>query len=595
MEQLESLLQQSLAQLLQDTSIDSSSIPLALTIAPEHVQADFSSTLPLRLSKLLHRPPLEIAQDLQSIYNSIKSNSSPDISIAPPGFLNFISPDEYWLQQLHLISSEDSETFRKNISSDEYNHQIFLVEFSDPNPFKVLHVGHLYTSIVGDSIARLLESKSADVKRLNFGGDVGLHVAKNLYELRKHQDEITQLEAASAPLDEKAALMAKCYVAGTRAYEDDNQAHQDITALNRLIYKISSLTESHDYAANPLEDPAFSASEVKTLAELYWWGRKTSYAYFKQFYARIGLSFDRFYPESSVAELGKNTVLAHTPAVYTKSDGAIIFRGEDYGLHTRVFINQAGLPTYEAKDVGLLFQKDHDYHFDHSIVITDSEQKEYMRVVMKSIEQYAPDLIQKSTHLTHGMVKLPGSVKMSSRKGNFLKAIDVLDLIRQTLKSEYHSEDETIVLGAIKYAFLKSRLGGNLELDVKESVSMTGTSGPYLQYSAVRAKKILEKSHSTSVASISASPASPLTSYEKTLIKQLSTYPEILDSATKDFAPHKLATFLYESAQEFSRFYEHSPVIGSDSEAFRIQIVRAFFNVMSHGLELLGISIPNQM
>ena len=208
---------------------------------------------------------------------------------------------------------------------------------------------------------------------------------------------------------------------------------------------------------------------------------------------------------------------------------------------------------------------------------------------MKSVEQYAPDLIKKSTHLTHGMVKLPGAVKMSSRKGNFLRAADILQMVKDTLKSEYNSTDEKIALGAIKYSFLKSKLGGDIELDIKESVSMTGNSGPYLQYSAVRAKKILEKSTEKENNSTS------LNLHEKTLIKKLVNYKAVLAEATNDFAPHKLATYLYDTAQEFSRFYENCPVQGSENEAFRLTIVETYLKIITHGLNLLGIEIPERM
>lgn len=538
-------------------------IALELTLAPENTGADFSTNLAMRLAKTLHKSPLEIANDIK---NELE-NPDFEIEVATPGFLNFTMKPEFWKNTLENLAG-------KTFTSNDYQDQVVLTEFSDPNPFKVLHVGHLYTSIVGDSISKLFENAGGNVKRLNFGGDVGLHVAKNLYIL-KDQD-LTNYQDATP--DKKAELLGKCYVEGTRAYEDDEIAKQEITALNTLIYEICASGPEKSY-----DDP-YSAK----IASLYWWGREASYAYFAEFYRNIGLVFDKFYPESSVANLGKETVLKNTPTTYEESDGAIIFKGEKFGLHTRVFINKEGLPTYEAKDVGLIFQKNADYHFDKSVVITGDEQKEYMRVVMKSIEQYAPELIEKSVHLTHGMVKLPGAVKMSSRKGNFIKAIDVLNMIKETLKTEYNSDDEKIALGAIKYAFLKSKLGGDIELDIKESVNVTGNSGPYLQYSAVRAKKILDKSSGGGT-------SDELNSTEINLIKKLSSYESVLAESTKDLAPHKLATYLYETAQEFSRFYENCPVAGSENEVERIKIVKTYLKIITHGLNILGIEIPERM
>ena len=543
-----------------------------ITPSPENIDADYSSNIALKLAKDLHKAPMEIA-------NEIASKISAKVSA--PGFLNFTLPDEYLAAQIKNLSTN----FRENISSDEYSGKTVICEFSDPNPFKVLHVGHLYTSIIGDSISRLFEYSGAKVIRANFGGDVGLHVAKTLYILEQ-----------KSPADFTIEDIAKCYVEGTAAYKDSEDAHARITELNKEIYQINS-ENLHD----------------TTLAELYWKGRELSYDYFKDFYAQIGVHFDKFYPESTVAGLGLEKVKTELKkGVYEISDGAVIFNGEKFGLHTRVFINKEGVPTYETKDVGLIFTKWQDYHFDKSVVITGSEQLDYMKVVLKSVEQYAPDLVEKTTHLTHGLVKLPGNVKMSSRKGNFLKAVDVLNMVRDELQSEYNSTDSTVALAATKYAFLKYKMGGHIIFDPKESVKMTGNSGPYLLYACVRAKKILAsvndgfEEHISQRGKYGATEAhndgsegafrkSIFTDVERDLAKKILEYKGTLKEAVAEMAPHKVASYLYELAQEFSRFYEHCPVAGSDREAERTELVKVYLDTMSHGLNILGINIPEEM
>ncbi|MBR3248512.1 arginine--tRNA ligase [Candidatus Saccharibacteria bacterium] len=521
-----------------------------ITPSPANIAADYSTNAPLKLAKELHKPPIEIAEELSAQLEAFAS---------APGFLNFILPDEYLNEQIAKLNND----FEKNISSDEYKGKTVICEFSDPNPFKVLHVGHLYTSVVGDAISRLYEYASAKVIRANFGGDVGLHVAKTMYILgRKDPDTLTIED------------IAQCYVEGTAAYEDDKKAHEEITKLNKEIYKINA-ADIHG----------------TKIADLYWRGRELSYDYFKAFYASIGLKFDKFYPESTVAALGLKTVKEQLEnGVYQMSDGAVIFDGEKFGLHTRVFINREGVPTYETKDVGLIFTKWQDYHFDKSIVITGSEQLEYMKVVLKSIEQYAPELVERTAHLTHGLVKLPGNVKMSSRKGNFLKAVDVLDMVKAELKEQYNSTDETVSLAATKYAFLKYKMGGNIIFDPKESVKMTGNSGPYLLYSAVRAKKILSK-----IKNNQGIKNYTYNNYEKLLSKKIIEYKSILSEAVTEMAPHKLANYLYELAQEFSRFYEHCPVAGSPEESERKKLVQVYLDVITHGLKILNIGIPEEM
>ena len=600
-----------------------------LTPSPDNIPADYSTNAPLKLAKELHKNPMEIAEELSEAFARVADNAfSKDISrfsssetyipdgaekaarradfpgrpayesttvgaeqtesklsvsrrrpvddrkvedekvrpgksmsdrtrakVTPPGFLNFILSDDYLNSFIN--------NFDGNFSSDAYKDKTVICEFSDPNPFKVLHVGHLYTSIVGDSIGRLFEYAGAKVIRANFGGDVGLHVAKTMYVLKnKPIDELTIED------------IAKCYVEGTALYDTDEKAKEEITELNKEIYRINA-EDLHD----------------SNLAKLYWKGRELSYEYFKDFYKKIGVEFDKYYPESTVADLGLKKVKEQLEkGVYEMSDGAVIFNGEKYGLHTRVFINQQGVPTYESKDVGLIFQKYEDYHFDKSVVITGNEQKDYMAVVLKSIEQYAPDLVAKTTHLTHGLVKLPGNVKMSSRKGNFLKAVDVIDMVKTALKEEYDSTDEAISLSATKYAFLKYKMGGDIIFDPKESVKMTGNSGPYLLYSCVRAKKILSNHQTDNMINNYI-----YNIYEKNLIKKIIEYKEILNESVKELAPHKLANYLYELAQCFSRFYENCAVIGSAEESERMIIVKVYSDTMTHGLKILGISIPEEM
>ena len=554
MEQLQDKLKNVIKELF-----DVESAPV-VTVAPEGMKlangekVDYASNVAMTLTRELKKNPREIA--------TLIAEKMPEFAaeVAGPGFLNFKLSDAYFLAKMQDFATD----FDKNISCDEYSGKTVICEFSDPNPFKVLHVGHLYTSIVGDAISRLFEYAGAKVIRANFGGDVGLHVGKTIWALEKSGMEDFTIEDVAAK-----------YVEGTRAYDDDETAHAEITALNKEIYEINknNLHDSH-------------------VAEIYWKGREMSYEYFKDFYARIGLKFDKFYPESTVAQLGLETVKKQLEAgVYEMSDGAVVFHGENYKLHTRVFINKEGVPTYEAKDVGLIFTKWNDWHFDKSVVITANEQLDYMKVVLKSIEQYAPDLVAKTSHLTHGIVKLPGSVKMSSRKGNFLRAIDVLDIVSEELKEGYNSEDFTVALGAVKYAFLKYRMGGDIIFDPKESVKMTGNSGPYLQYSCVRAKKILEKV-SGEAANIEGYVANE---HEKALMKKIIEYKDVLASAVAEMAPQKVANYLYELAQEFSRFYENCSVAGSEFESVRAMFVKVYLATMTHGLGLLGINIPEEM
>ncbi len=582
-----------------------------LTAAPEETGSDYASNVAMKLAKVAHKAPMMIAEEIKTELGKVSEGYT--IEVAAPGFLNFTLDEESFAKQV----AEYAEAV--NISSDEYSGKTVVTEFSDPNPFKVLHVGHFYTSVVGDAISRLLELAGAKVVRANFGGDVGLHVGKTIWAL---------LQSNYSSDDITIEKIGQCYVAGTKAYEEDETAKDEITRLNKVVYALADLGEERSLERLEIEmvaeDFGISTAEAMRIAELYWRGRELSYQYFADFYARIGLKFDKYYPESTVAGRGLTEVKAHIGTTYEESDGAVVYRGEKVGLHTRVFINREGVPTYEAKDVGLIFTKWDDWHFDESVVITGNEQTDYMKVVLASVQEYAPELVEHTQHLTHGMVKLPGNVKMSSRKGNFLKAVDVIDMIEHELaetsseeaRSRYSSlqgraanlsresglsseepqptsVDTKIILAAIKYAFLRYRMGGDIVFDPKESVSVSGNSGVYLLYSVVRAKKILQKLKNEEVNKKIVQEDE--LQYERKLNKKIVQYAEVIRGAVQEKAPYKLCNYLYELAQEFSRFYEHVPVAGSVRVSERKVMVQAYLNVMVHGLGLLGIEVPEAM
>lgn len=564
---------------------------VVVTVAPEDTGADFASNVAMQLAKLVHKAPVAIAEELKDalLADAEASGMAWRVEIAGPGFMNFISPDEYFYGKVADFAKGQEHLTKGSVWS-EYDGKVVVCEFSDPNPFKVLHVGHLYTSMVGDSISRILEMAGAKVVRANFGGDVGLHVGKTIWALLQQLPSHLVIEE-----------IAKAYVEGTRAYEEDEQAKAEITEINRMVYEIAlqEFGDIREWPGHEMGDDQESVAlvldkeEIKTI---YLKGRELSYKYFEDFYARIGVKFDRYYPESTVAVRGLKEVRQGLDrGVYEESNGAVVYKGEKFGLHTRVFINQNDLPTYEAKDVGLIFTKWDDYYFDESVVITGNDIIEYMKVVLASVSEMAPKLSERTRHLTHGQVKLPGNEKMSSRKGNFLKAVDVIGMVTQELvESTGQPADEKVVLAALRYAFLKYKMGGDIIFDPKESVAMTGNSGVYLLYSTVRAKKVLQRV-GNSASQSNDTVANSETSFVRKLSKKIVQYQDVLKEAVAEKAPNKICAYLFELAQEFSRFYENVKVIGNENEAELIVIVQAYTNVMEHGLGLLGIEVPEEM
>lgn len=540
-------------------------IEVSLT-RPEEKFGDYASNVALRLAKDLGQNPRDIATELASELE--KLDSLEKVGVAGAGFINLTLTDKYLASALEQDDST-SLAGRK-----------ILVEYSDPNPLKPLHAGHLYTTLVGDTIARLIENAGAETIRLNYGGDVGRHIGISLWAIIRELGGENPDKLAEISATERAAWLGNRYVEGTSAFEDDERAKQEITEMNKRVYELQ---------ANNDRDSPF--------AQIYWIVRQWSYDYFTTLYDQLQVHpFDRFIPESEVFQLGVTTVREQlAKGVYSESQGAVVFEGEPFGLHTRVFINSAGLPTYETKDVGLLLTKWQDYHFDESIVITANEQTQYYQVMLKSVEQYAPEPVERSKHLTHGVVKLQGGVKMSSRKGNIVTALEILEAAREAGRETDTNPSEDTILAAVKYAFAKNRIGGDIAYDPKESIALEGNSGPYLQYAHARAKSILAKSNSEKELTFKSWGKNDFEADERSLARKISEYPEIIELATNELMPHHICTYLYELAQTFNRFYEKNRVLGDARESIRLALLGKYAETLKRGLNLLGIVAPEKM
>jgi arginyl-tRNA synthetase len=459
----------------------------------------------------------------------------------------------------------------------------YVIEYSCPNAFKELHTGHLYNTIAGDILARLIEQSGAVTHRTSFGGDVGLHVAKCLWgiitKLGGEFPEKLESDVSTDPL-ERANWISDCYVLGAGAYEEDEAAKVRIVALNKAVYEI------HD-----------NQERETPLAQIYWTCRQWSFDYFKAFYELIQVDQMRYYPESETTKRGLNEAQKQLKnGNLEESDGAVVFKGdESKNLHTRVFITSKGLPTYETKDVGVILAEQEEYAFDHRVLITGNDQAEYMKVVFAAMDVFQPGIAQKMTHLTNGTVRFGDGKKMSSRLGNVSRAVDVVAAVHERVGKIEQGNDvlqNHITLGAIKYEFAKYRLGGDVAFDIEESVSLKGNSGPYLQYAHARACSILQKSSSP----LTSQPSTlSLDSAERSLLRKIGEYAEVVEQATTDLMPHHICTYLYELAQTFNRFYENNRVLDDPREASRLQLVGLYAKTLKSGLTLLGIHAPEKM
>ena len=557
---------------------------------PDH--GDFSSNIAMAHAKNLKMASKVLAEKIVEEFKKEMPDFVESVSVAGPGFINFKIKDKVFAEQ--IISKQEDGTKRGGKKSGSVIRNI-LIEYTDPNIFKVFHIGHLMSNAIGESLSRLIESSGANVTRLCYPSDIGLHIAKSIWAMKQHESEIP---SESASIQEKTDFLGKMYVFGTRAYEADQvigagiKAKDDIDALNKIIYEKTS--------------PAINAFYEK--------GRRWSLEHFELLYKRLDTHFDGYLYESDMAPVGLKVVKKFSKKslikglfkkpVFTESDGAIVFKGEDYGLHTRVFINSHGLPTYEAKEMGLNITKFKKYSkTDESIVVTANEQNEYFKVITKALTLIDKRVGKSTKHIGHGMLRF-ASGKMSSRTGNVITAENLIDEIKALVKtriadrgfSAIESDEITdeIAIGAIKYTILRQAIGGDVIFDSAKSISFEGDSGPYLQYSAVRANSILEKAKKEGIGN---SDQIKLPEKVGLLEKLIIRFPDVVERASAEYAPQLVANYLINLAGAFNSFYAGNTIVDVNEplSPYRIELTKRFVETMEKGLHILGIKIPKRM
>jgi arginyl-tRNA synthetase len=556
-----------------------------LSFSLEHpdimTHGDYATNVALLLSKQLKKSPVEVAKMIVEKISLTKPGEVAKIEVAGPGFINFYLSNNFFVDSLEEIFKKAEKYGRKKETFfGKFFRTKTIIEHTDPNPFKEFHVGHLMSNSIGESISRIVEANGAKIIPVSYGGDVGLHVAKAMFAVLKHKEEIEVVKKENTK--EQLSFWAKLYVEGSTAYEEEPNAKIEVDNLNKIIFNKS------DAYINSLYD----------------WGREISIEHFKKLFTRLDTHFvHNFWESEVISDALKIVAEGLEKGILEKSEGAIVFKGEKYGLHTRVFVNSKGVPTYEAKELGLGIKKIELYNFDNSIIITGNEQDDYFKVVLKAIELLRPEVKDKTVHLGHGMLRF-ASGKMSSRKGNIITGVSLLDQVKENILEKMKDRDmsnsdkekvaEIVAVSAVKYSILKQAAGSDIIFDFDKSLSFEGDSGPYLQYSCVRAKSILEKAKKEG---IKMNPDAGVNLEAGELSKLLIRFGEVVERAGREYSPHYLAIYLTELASSFSTFYAQEKVIDKTNplSAYRIALVAAFVQVMQNGLKLLGIKVPERM
>jgi len=546
---------------------------IELTIPPKSEMGDLAFGC-FEIAKERGENPKDVAEGITDNlkFKILNFKLLEKVEVFGPYINFFLNPQEL----AKIVLENIDENIGKN---DIGKGKKILVEFGCPNPLKVFHLGHLKNLITGESIVRVFENAGYDVVRVNYQGDVGMHVAKAMWGIYDLKDDYEEVKEKS--IEEKLEFLGCAYSHGASQFEKDENIKKEIIEYNKKVY-----------------------SKDASIKDIYETTRAWSLDYFDTIYKKLGSHFDQLYFESEVWERGLQLVNnGLKKEVFKKSYGAVIFEGSKYGFHDRVFINSEGYPTYEAKDMGLGERHFKDHHPDNVIHVVGKEQAGYFQVVFKALEQVVPESKDKESHLVGGYLQLKGEKKMSSRLGNVISGEDLLNTVetkvREIMKdSELNGKDDVIdkiVNAVLKYAMLKSDVSQDVAFDMDDSISFSGDSGPYLLYIVARIKSILEKGE-RGTGNGERVPEN-ISSSEKQLLLQLAKFNEVTKRAVEEMDPSKIAQYLFDLAQDFNNFYHECPVIksGDDVRDFRIRLVKSVEIIMTKGLYLLGIETVDSM
>ena len=520
---------------------------------PDPKFGDFATNVALQLAKPLGKNPREIAEAIAAKLRADERFS--EVSVAGPGFINVKLSDQAVLESLKVRPA----TKRAGKTA--------VIETNCPNPFKAMHIGHALNAITADTMANLLAVDGAQVHRVSYHGDVGTHVGKSMWAiLREIDGDASKLD--EIPADQRNQFMSRMYVEGAQAAKESPEAKAEIDELAKQSFV--------------LDDPLYK--------KVYETCKQWSFDEIDANVARLGnVPIERRYVESETEEPGKKLIKEKTPEVFTKSDGAYVFKGSQYGAFDNVFIGSHGNGLYGAHDMGLIQLKYQDYpNLDLSITVNGEEQAAYFRGVIAASELAIPALKGKLFNYATGLVKLTTG-KMSSRTGEVVTIDWIFDEFKKAIAARGSQPTDEVVAGALRYQFLKVKVGSDVVFDVNDAVSLTGNTGSYLQYAHARARGILAKSEQA------VTFPKELFDEDRALVRKLSEYTEAVNRATESLEPHHICTYLFELAQEFNRYYEKNQVVGSDKEAHRVGIVAVYADILKAGLTILGIAAPERL
>ncbi|MFT4892340.1 MAG: arginyl-tRNA synthetase [Candidatus Nanohaloarchaea archaeon] len=523
---------------------------------PEPDHGDFAYPV-MKAASELGENPRELAEKLK---DEIELDEVEKIEVAVPGYLNFYLERKRYAEKV-------AETLEKDDMGVKQKDGTVLVEFSSPNIAKPMNVGHLRNNALGDSLRRILSFSGYQVTAENYIGDLGTQFGKVIYGHKNIESE-------------------------------KNFEQEPIEYMLDIYVKFHEMAEKNPEIEDKAREWARKIEEGDQEAVRLWKKfREATLEYHKEEYDRLGVKFDRITGESTVYEEAQKLIenWVKDGKLDRDEDGSVFYDFEDEEMPGTVLLKEDGSTLYITRDLYNL-KKRNEEGFDYNMYVVASEQKLHFRQLFRIAEVMGIDT-EGSEHISYGMLQLPEG-GMSTRKGMIIEQSEIFDKAVSIAEKKAEEEinrklenAEAIGIGAVKYSNLSVSRKKDIEFDWDTALSFTGNSGPYLQYSNVRAKSILRKAEKDG------EMIGDLTEEEHRMITKLGEFPEKVEESAKNREPAKIANYLSELCEEFNSFYHSSQVIGEDevTEKRRLKIVELFTEVTDQGLQLLGIEPLEEM
>ena len=580
-------------------------------VAPKMVQIqktkqEFEGNLTLVVFPFLKISKKKPEDTAQEIGQYLQDNCSAVATFnVVKGFLNLVIAQSAWLQLLADIDADAKYGERK---ADE-NSPLVMIEYSSPNTNKPLHLGHVRNNLLGWSLAKIMEANGNKVVKTNIVNDRGIHICKSMLAWLKYGNGETP-ETSGKKGDH---LIGDYYVAFDKHYREEvkqltakyvAEGIDTEEAEKKAKEEAPLIKEAHEMLVKwEQNDP-----EVRAL-----WEKMNNWVYagFDETYKALGVGFDKIYYESQTYLKGKAKVEEGlAKGLFERhADNSVWADLTNEGLDQKLLLRSDGTSVYMTQDIGTAEMRFKDYPIDKMIYVVGNEQNYHFQVLSILLDRLGFKWGKELVHFSYGMVELPNG-KMKSREGTVVDADDLIATMiadaKQTseelgkfadMTDEERNEIARIVgLGALKYFILKVDARKNMLFNPEESIDFNGNTGPFIQYTYARIRSIMRKAAEMNIPV--GEMKAELSQKEIDLIQKMSDYASAVEQAGKDYSPSGIANYCYELTKEFNQFYHDYSILKEEDvqkRAVRLKIAANVAKVISNGMALLGIEVPERM